>query len=33
MGYMSDDGGETYNLCHCKLSLFSAFAIPNIYGK
>ena len=23
MGFLSDDGGETYNRCHCKLGIFT----------
>lgn len=26
MGFLSDDGGETYNRCHCKL--FICYLIP-----
>ena len=26
MGYMSDDGGNSYNLCHCA---YACFACPN----
>lgn len=30
MNYMSDDGGESYNLCHCKPHLPSVLDVLNV---